>query len=122
MASRIQQGADDGLGSVPEVQKVVRALEDLGVDKPIFDRVVRTKLSLRVKYELLRQGKLQESGSVLAKLVQRVAEEEEEGTEEGELDAKNLPPIAKIEKYLTDGGSYIEETDDGWEITGFLLK
>ena len=122
MASRIQQGADDGLGSVPEVQKIVRALEDLGVDKPIFDRVVRTKLSLRVKYELLRQGKLQESGSVLAKLVQRVAEEDEEGTEEGELDAKNLPPIAKIEKYLADGGSYIEETDDGWEITGFLLK
>ncbi len=36
--------------------------------------------------------------------------------------ADQLPPIAEIEKYLADGGSYLEETEDGWETTGFLLK
>jgi hypothetical protein len=121
-ATRIQQGAKDGLATVPEVKKVVAALNDLGIEKPIFDRVVRTKIALRGKYELLRQGRLRESDSVLAKLVLRIVEEEEEGGEEDPLDAKTLPPIADIEKYLTEGGSYIEETADGWEMTGFLLK
>ncbi len=121
-ALRIQDGADDGLSTVPEVIKIVESFKALGLDKPIFDRVVRTKMSLRVKYELLRQGKLRESSSVLAKLVQRMAEEEQDSGEPDPLNAETLPPIAEIEKYLADGGSYIEETSEGWETTGFLLK
>ena len=121
-AKRIQTGAADGFASVPEVKKVVAALQELGAENPIFDRVVRTKLSLRVKYELLRQNKLRESGSILAKLIQRMADEEADTGEPDPLNAKTLPPIAQIEKYLTDGGSYLEETEDGWETTGFLLK
>ena len=121
-AKRIQQGVKSGLADVPEVKRVVQSLRDLGVDKPIFDRVVRTKLSMRVKYELLRQGKLRDSDSVLAKLVQRIAEEEDQGNEPDPLNAQKLPPIAQIEQYLPDGGSYLEETKDGWETTGFLLK
>lgn len=120
-AKRVQQGAKNGFRDVAEVKNVVQALKDLGIEKPIFDRVVRTKLSLRVKYELLRQGKLRDSDSVLAKLVQRISEEEESG-EPDPLNAHKLPPIAQIEKYLTDGGSYLVETEDGWETTGFLLK
>jgi hypothetical protein len=121
-ARRIQQGAQDGLGTLPEVQNVVAALQDLGIEKPIFDRVVRTKISLRIKYELLRQNKLRESDSVLAKLIQRIADEEADQTEPDPLQATKLPPIEKIEKYLSDGGSYLEETEDGWVTTGFLLK
>jgi hypothetical protein len=121
-AKRVQEGAKNGMADVPEVKKVVQVLEDLGVEKPIFDRVVRTKLSLRVKYELLRQGKLRDSDSVMAKLVLRMAEEEKPGSEPEPLNADKLPPIAEIEKYLADGGSYLEETEDGWETTGFLLK
>ncbi len=121
-AGRIQTGADDGFATIPEVKKVVESLQDLGVKNPIFDRVVRTQLSLRVKYELLRQNKLRDSSSVLAKLIQRIAEEDADSGEPDPLNSQTLPPIAQIEKYLSDGGSYLEETEDGWETTGFLLK
>ena len=122
-AQRIQAGANDGLGTLPEIKRVVESLQELGCKQPVFDRVVRTKLSLRVKYELLRQGKLKDSDSVLAKLIQRIAEEElEQGGEPDPLNADKLPPIEKIEKFLPDGGSYFEETEDGWKVTGFLLK
>jgi len=121
-AKRIQNGANDGLATLPEVKEVVEALKELGVKNPIFDRVIRSKLSFRVKYELLRQGKLRESDSLLAKLFQRIAEEEEANGKSDPLDVETLPPLEQIGKYLPNGGSYIEETEDGWEMTGFYLK
>lgn len=120
-AERIQSGADGGFGSVPAVDDVTRALQDLGINQPVFDRVVRTDLSLRVKYELLREGKLRESDSVLANLLQRIDEQQPE-TELDRLNAEKLPPYQQIEKYLPAGGSYLEETPEGWELTSFLLK
>jgi hypothetical protein len=96
-------------------------LTELGCTAPSFDRVVRTKLSLRAKYELLRQGKLKESDSILASLYRRMFEDEEESQPDRKNAAK-LPPIGQVEKHFSDGGSFFETTDDGWSMTGFLLK
>ena len=38
------------------------------------------------------------------------------------LDATMLPPIEQIEKFLPDGGMFSDTTEEGWAITGFLLK
>ena len=120
-AKRIQQGATGGMGSVPAVAEVTGELEKLAADKVIFDRVLRLKLSLRTKYELLRQGKLRESDSVLATVVRRILEEDEEEPSDQNHAAK-LPPIGQIEKYLQPGGAFIEMTDEGWTLNGFFLK
>ena len=120
-AKRIQEGAKGGFATVPLVKAVVTSLTELGGKTPSFDRAVRTKLSLRVKYELLRQGKLKESDSVLASLYRRMFEDEENSPPDPKNAAK-LPPIEEVEKFLPDGGSFFETTDDGWSMTGFFLK
>ncbi len=122
IAKRIRDGSDDGLAGQPSIRQVVESLKDLGCQTPAFDRAVRMKLSLRAKYELLRQGKLKDSGSVLASFYRRFLEAEDEEEDPDPLEADTLPPIEKIERYLSEGGSYFETTNDGWSMTGFLLK
>jgi hypothetical protein len=120
-AKRIQEGAKGGLPSVPRIQAVVTSLKELGCQSPAFDRVVRTQLSLRVKYQLLREGKLKESDSILASLFRRFFEDEE-SEKTDPLNAGKLPPLEQIEEFLPDGGGYYRTTADGWDITGFLLN
>jgi hypothetical protein len=120
-AKRIQEGELGGFGSLEPISKVTQSLKDLGCEKPMFDRAVRTKLSLRAKYQLLREGKLKDSDSVLASLARRMFEDED-GGQPDPLNAAKLPPLEQIEQFLPDGGSYIESTADGWFMTGFLLK
>ncbi len=118
---RIQQGKGGGLEDVAETQAVVAALKDLGCAEPAYDRVVRLKLSLRAKYELLQQGKLKDSDSVLTSIYRRLFEKEE-GGEPDPLNAEKLPPLQQVEHFFPDGGSYVEVVEDGWSVTGFLLK
>ncbi len=120
-ATRIQQGAEAGMGSAPSIQSIVESLKSLGCNEPAFDRVVRLKLSLRTKYELLREGKLKESDSIMAAIYRR-SFEDEDGGQSDPLNAAKLPPLEEVEKYFNDGGSYFETTEDGWALTGFLLK
>jgi hypothetical protein len=120
-ATRIQEGARGGLQSEPSIQAVIDSLRELGCQQPAFDRAVRLRLALRAKYELLRQGKLKDSDSVLSSVYRRIIDEEERN-EPDPLDATKLPPLEAIEKHLPDGGNFFETTPDGWAITGFLLK
>ena len=120
-AKRIKGGQKGGLNSLAETKVTVKALKDLGAKATALDRVVRLRISLRAKYELLRLGKLKDSDSVLATLFRRLTEDED-GGEPDPLNAKKLPPIQQIEKHLPNGGSFFEETKDGWEMTGFYLR
>ena len=58
------------------------ALQELGCKTPALDRVVRTKLSLRAKYNLLREGKLKDSDSVLSSFYRRFLEDEDADADE----------------------------------------
>lgn len=120
-AQRIQQGNEGGLAALPQVQTIVTSLNELGGVAPSFDRIVRTKLSMRAKYHLLRQGKLKESDSIMAALYRRMFEDED-GDEPDANNAAKLPPMKKIQQHFPDGGGYFETIQDGWAMTGFLLK
>ncbi len=120
-AKRIKAGANDGLASLEPTKNVVQAMKDLGAQKVGIDRVSRLKMSMRAKYELLRQGNLKDSDSVLSTILRRVIDDED-GGQPDPLNARKLPPIGQIEKHLTDGGAFVEETTEGWSMTGFFLK
>ncbi|MFG0261935.1 MAG: membrane or secreted protein [Novipirellula sp. JB048] len=120
-AQRIGSGQDGGFAAQAEVKRVVDALRDLGAGEVSLSRIARTKLSLRVKYALLREGKLKDSDSVLASVIRRVFKEEEEG-EADQLDALKLPPLSAIEKHLPEGGNFVVTEADGWSLSGFFLK
>ena len=120
-AKRITEGAPSGLAKVPEVQRVFDAMQSLGGDSVAFNRIARTELSLRTKYQLLRRGELKDSDSIVASLMRRIVETQEDGQPDP-LNAKMLPPLKDIEQYMPEYGSYFETTDDGWALTGFFLK
>ncbi|QDT02515.1 hypothetical protein K227x_08930 [Rubripirellula lacrimiformis] len=120
-AKRIQEGTPGGLGSMPRVVAVTGAMKKLGAGSVALDRLVRTKLSLRVKYQLLREGRLKDSDTLLASLIRR-AVEDADGEELESGDVGKLPPLKQIEQYLPEAGGYMETHEDGWGLTGFLLK
>ncbi len=121
IATRIKKGTGNGLADQQTIQQVIAGLKDLGCKEAAFDRAVKLKLSLRAKYELLRQGKLKDSKSVMASFYRRFLADDE-AEDDDPLEVGTLPPLEKIEKYLPNGGSYFETTNDGWNMTGFLLK
>lgn len=107
--------------AAPDVQKVVKHLNEISGEEIAMSRIVRTNLSLRVKYSLLREAKLRESDSLLASLARRMFDDIKDEQEEL-LQTKKLPPFESVEKYFRPGGSYVKTVKDGWIISGFLLK
>lgn len=121
VAKRINEGSDTGLSKESSIKRVIAAHRELGCQNPSLDRCVRLKLALRAKYELLKKGKLKESGSLLASFYRRFLESENvEGAEPP--DVSKLPELVDIQDYFPDGGSFVETMDNGWRLTSFLLK
>ncbi|WP_372722123.1 membrane or secreted protein [Novipirellula sp.] len=120
-AKRIHSGQDGGFAKLPEVVRVVDALKDLGAERVSLSRIARTSVSLRVKYELLRTGKLKDSDTILATIIRRVFKDEN-GDEVEPIKTDKLPPLSEIEKHLPEGGNYIVTEKDGWSLSGFYLK
>lgn len=107
--------ADGDLGPL------VAELRRLGADEVAVDRVVQLRLSLRGKYELLRRGELQDIDSLGASLLRRFARTPDASGSDS-FDAGTLPPVEQIEHYLRPGGSFVETTDEGWTLNGFILR
>jgi len=120
-ANRMISGAADGLADTAEFQNVSDKLLQIDGKEFSMQRMVRTDLSLRVKYDLLREGKLRESDSLLTSLFRRIFENSKEEPNDP-LDAKKLPPLEKVQQYFRPAGSFVRTTDDGWQLDGFLLK
>ncbi|WP_253158531.1 membrane or secreted protein [Stieleria tagensis] len=120
IGDRISAGAKDGLAATAATQKITAAMDSLGAQEVTFDGVIHPSLSLRARYELLREGRLQESDSVITNLLRRVVEADGEG-EPDPIQASKLPPFEKIQSYLKGAGAFWKKTDSGWSMTGFLL-
>jgi hypothetical protein len=87
-------------------------------------QVLRSDLSYRVQYELFREGKLPQSQSMAATILERLTQPKKElrGKEKQRIDGTKLPPFDQIRGYLQPGGTMFESTEDGWIYTGFLLS
>ena len=105
----------------PPMQPVVAAMKDLDAGDVSIQRMVRMRVYLRTKYELLRRGELKDSDTVAAKLYRRIAEDLEDSDDEP-IDTSTLPPIADIEQHLPDGGTFLRQVEDGYRVGGFFLK
>jgi hypothetical protein len=112
-----------GLATMDDFQRVEAALEKLGSNKDSFNFFSRTDESYRATYELLKQGRLPEAETILARLLNALLGPEEEGAiRKPEIDGSKLPNFDLVKKYLGPGGLYVQSEDDGWWIVGCLLK
>ena len=121
-AMRISAGGQQGsLVAEKSAIRVAQSIAALGGKSAAMDRMVQTRFALRTKYELLRKGELKDSKSIASTILRRLIEEGE-GGQPDPLNARKLPPLNVIEKYMPDGGGFVQETNEGWSMTGFILK
>lgn len=118
-----QQASGDTLARRTDYQRVRQALVRLGSGHDSFRFFTRTDESYRATYELLRQGKLPESETMLARLLNALLGPVEEGTvRKQEIDGSKLPDFPLVQKYLGPAGLFVQSEEQGWWIVGCLLK
>lgn len=120
-----KSGKPSPLASDVEYVRARKAIEQLANGRTGCSwQVLRSDLSYRVQYELFREGKLPQSQSMAATIMERLTQPKKElrGKEKQQIDGTKLPPFDQIRGYLQPGGMMFESTDDGWVYTGFLLS
>ena len=83
----------------------------------------RTDEEFRSAYELIKQGKMPHSESVLGKVLNRMLGPEEKNViRKQEIDGKNLPNYQIVRRYLGPSGLFVTPLDNGWLVTGIMVS
>ena len=118
-----RQGKHAGLASIPEHKQVAAALTRLGSANDSFRFFTRTEEAYRATFELVKQNKLPQSETVVARLLNGILGAKGEGADrQPAIDGSKLPEFEAISKYLGNGGFYMQTEQNGWLIVGCLLK
>ncbi len=106
-----------------DFQRVTAAIaEQFGEENGSAWQVIRTSLAYQVQYELFRQGKLMQSQSMLASILDRLLQNEDEmKSKEQKLNGSKLPPFEQISHFLQPSGLKVLTTDAGWEFGSLIL-
>ncbi len=117
-------GGESPLASEPDWLRIHAALDGHFGDAPASAwQIVRNSLAYRVQYELFRAGKLQDSQSMLASLLDHLLQSQSEIKDNmPKISGQTLPPFEKISHFLQPGGLMFRTTDHGWEFGGILLS
>lgn len=116
-------GKGAGLDATAEFKVVDAALKRLQSNFDSFRFFTRTEESYRGTYELVKQNKLPQSETMVARLLNAMFKPQEEGAlRKQAIDGSKLPEYEAVMKYFGPGGFYIQSERDGWLIVGCLLK
>lgn len=122
---RAMDGSADHLSAAKDFQRVEKALDDLGAGKQALRHFVRTDKAYHTTYELVRQNKMPEGETMLARALNRMlsdADAEDGEVRKQEIDGSKMPTYDKVRDYFGPAGFFGTTEDDGWMITGCLLK
>jgi hypothetical protein len=115
--------ASKPLAELDDYVRVQTALTRLGAGQDSLRGFTRTDESYRGTYDLLRQGKLPEGETILARILNNVlGSGKKDEVRKQQIDGSKLPPFEEVQKYLGPAGSYVHTEDDGWILVGCLLK
>jgi hypothetical protein len=114
--------AKDRLSIAADFARVDAALKELGQKQDSFRAFSRTDLAYRVTYEMIRQGRMPEAETLLAKLLNGLfAPEDEDSLRPQQIDGAKLPEFEKVQAYLGPAGFFIQSDEKGWSLQGCLL-
>ncbi len=118
----LQEESPQALDETKDYVMVDNALKRLGAGNDSVHYFTRTDKAYHPTYELIRQGKMPESKTLFANLLNRVLGPEEEGVlREQQVDGAKLPEYELIRDYLGPSGLFINSEADGWYAAGSLL-
>jgi len=99
------------------------ALEKLRkMNEDSFLTFTRTDEAYRATYELIRDGKMPESETILGKVLNKLLGPDEDGVlREQQIDGTKLPEFDVVRRFLGPAGANVRSLPDGWLMTGCLL-
>lgn len=110
------------LDGTDDYQRVDAALKSLGADSTSMRMFSRLDKKNEPNYKLLQQGKMQQSDTIAGKLLGRLMGPANEDKKVEKLDVSKMPEFEKVAKYLGPAGTYVQTREDGWFISGAVLK
>jgi hypothetical protein len=108
-----------------DYRRVDLAVEQLGIAQKCARLFSRTDEEYRPTYELLRQGKMPQSETVLGRVLNNMlgSPDKKGQLRKQELSGKDMPDYDVVRRYLGPSGMVVtSEGDDAWFLKGFLLK
>lgn len=118
-----QAKTPDPLAESIDYKVVQAALDKLGAGETCLRSFSRTDEEYRTAYEMIRQGKMPQSESLLARLLNAVMGPNKRGVvREPKIDGRDLPDFQVVRRYLGPAGMFVVTEPDGWLAVGFMLK
>lgn len=115
-------GNPAALADDADIQAIRRALKDIGADATTAEAFTRSDEQLRASYELIRQGKMPESESLIGKLLNQVLGPDERSLKrEQQIDGSKLPDYEEVQPFLGPMGVYLRAEENGWFLAGIAL-
>lgn len=117
---------DKTLDQCDDYRAVEIALAEFcNTERVAFRQFGRIDQSLKTNYEMMRQGKMGSSSTVLARVLNQVLKTDNSGAvRQQKLDATKLPEDYEkhVAPYFGPMGWVLETTEEGWLISGVMLK
>lgn len=110
------------LASAIDFQVIGEKVEELGKERCawVFSR---TDKEYRATYELIRQGKMPESETMLGRMLNTVFGAGKKGVlRKQEIDGSKLPDFELVRRHLGTAGGFGVSEEEGWFFKGFMLS
>jgi hypothetical protein len=119
-------GQRDRLASADDFQQVVATMAHVSPGEHSGWSFARMDEEVRPTYELLRQGKMPQSDTMLGKLLNdllRTDAEKQEGVlRKQQIDGSTLPSFEAVRRYFGPAGRVLRSDPDGWLFSGAVLN
>jgi hypothetical protein len=119
-------GQQERLASSLDYQQVVGVLNQLAPAERSVLTFGRSDEELRPIFEMVRQNKMPESKTILAKILNKILTTEQERSEgvvrKQRIDGSSLPSFEAVRRYFGPHGGVLHSEEDGWFLTGTVLN
>ncbi len=116
----------ESLADAADFREIDAAMDQLMQGDAAVRCFVRTDEAYRPTYELLRQGKMPESETLLGRVLNRLLttpEDEDEGVlRKQQIDGRELPNFEMVRRYFSPLGTVVRSTSDGWYVAGATMS
>ncbi|HUT93561.1 MAG TPA: hypothetical protein VMY37_29120 [Thermoguttaceae bacterium] len=110
------------LGRSIDFRIVDTLLQRLAPEQNCVRGFSRTDEEYRPTYELLRQGKMPESESMLGRALNDLLGPDPDTTRKQEIDASKAPDFDFVRRHLGPAGTFAVSEEDGWFFKGIMVS
>jgi hypothetical protein len=114
--------SDQQLAQAADFERVKSTIGELAPESLVVRGFSRTDQEYRPTFELLRQGMMPKSETLLGRVLNEFLAEEDIEVRAQRLDASKLPPFEEVEQYFGPAGVIVSPETDGWFVVGAMLS